>query len=308
MSDDQASLEEILARLTEEAEHEEPDGDGAETSSVSNAEVTKLYVALKRGYRELVERAVRVSRGSGGILSTGNRMFWASVLFTRLSVMSKSVLALLPDPKPREHWDFSSVASLVRNLHEAYLVYFWLCEDEVLDEVRAARFILLYLHDYGSRKRLYPDMFAEDDWVYHDLVRQFDENLFLRTYTESQRRVALRGEKTPFVQDDVLQRMRIDLANFRHMYRFFSQHTHTGPMSFYRMVDHDRGTGVETRHEKRYMIFAISFAVDLLNRAIEGHLLIFPDAETRTPHLTERQIEKNVERNQGRAPPGRRRG
>lgn len=295
-------VDSVFAKLIAETIGQElPEGDGLETSSISNPEMTSLYVAHKRAYRETARRAVRVSRGSGGVLSTGNRMFWASVLFTRLTVMAKSVLELLPDPKPREHWDFSSVASLVRNLNEAYLVYFWLCQDEVLDEVRAGRFILLYLHDYGSRKRLYPEQFEETDPVYLDLERQFDANPYLRTYTEAQRRVALRGEKTPFVQDEVLKRMGYDLPSFRNMYRFFSQHTHTGPMSFYRMVDHDRGTGVETRHEKRYMIMAIVFAIEILNRAIEGHLSIFPDAETREPYLTDRQVERNVERNQGRA-------
>lgn len=301
-------IADILARLTEKAARPElSEADGSEEKAVSNPEMTKLYIALKREFRGAVERATRVSRGSGGVRSTGARMFWASVLFTRLTVLAKSILMLLPNPKPREHWDFSSVASLVRNLSEAYIVYFWLCEDDVIDEVRSGRFILLYLHDYGSRKRMYPDLFEEGHWVFNDLVRQFDENPYLKGFTEIQRRVALKGEKTPFVQDEVLGRMGIDLADFRHTYRFFSQHTHTGPMSFYRMVDHDRGTGVETRQEKRYMMVAISFAIDVLNRATTGHLLIFPDAETRRPHLTDRQIKLNVERNQGREKNSRRR-
>jgi hypothetical protein len=273
-------------------------------NTVSNPELTMLYVAVKREFRDLIKRAERVSRGSGGIPSTGNRMFWASVLFTRLTVMAKSIWALLPDPKPREHWDFSSVASLVRNLAEAQLVYFWLCQDEILDDVRAGRFILLYLHDYGSRKRLFPDQFDDDDPIYADLVRQFDANPWLTTFTPAQRKVALKGERTPFIQDEVLQRMGQDLGQFRLMYRFFSQHTHTGPMSFYRMNDHDRGSGVETRHEKRYMIMAIGFASEALSRAIEGHLIVFPDAETRKSFLTDREVESNVEQAQGRAAPG----
>jgi hypothetical protein len=295
MTIEQSSPEAIFARLVDEGQQGEE-----KPSAISNPDLTRLYVSLRRSFHDLVERAVRVSRGSGGILSTGNRMFWASVLFTRLCVMAKSVRGLLPDPKPRSHWDFSSVASLVRNLNEAYLVFFWLCQDEVLDEVRAGRFILLYLHDYGSRKRLFPDDFKESAWVHEDLVRQFDGNPFLATFSESQRKVALKGEKTPFIQDEILERMGVDLNDFRLMYRFFSQHTHTGPMSFYRMIDHDRGTGVETRHEKRYMILAMSFASEVLTRAIEGQLRIFPDAETRDPHLTTRQIELNVERDQGR--------
>jgi hypothetical protein len=287
-------IDDLIARL----------GDGNENDAAdpfTNPELTTVYIAVKRAFRDLIKRAERVSRGSGGIPSTGNRMFWASVLFTRLTVMAKSVWALLPDPKPREHWDFSSVASLVRNLAEAQLVYYWLCQDEILDEVRAGRFILLYLHDYGSRKRLFPHQFDDDDPIYADLVRQFGANPWLASFEPAQRKVALKGERTPFIQDEVLDRMGQDRDQFRLLYRFFSQHTHTGPLSFYRMNDHDRGSGVETRHEKRYMIMAIGLASETLQRAIEGHLVIFPDAETREPFLTDREVISNVERAQGRA-------
>lgn len=299
MAINQTEIDRILADLLADVRKDESH------RSVANTEITALYTTVKVGFREILKRAERVSMGSAGIPSTGNRMFWASVLFTRLVVISKSIDKLIPNTKPREHWDFGSVASLVRNLSEAYLNYFWLCEDEVLDEVRDGRFILLYLHDYGSRKRLFPDKFRRSEEIYSDLVSRFDKNVYLKTFTESQRKVALRGEKTPFVQDDVLERMGIDLDKFRTIYRFFSQHTHTGPLSFYRMVDHDRGAGVETRQEKIYMLIAVSHAWEALSRATEGHLTIFPDAEVRAPHSTHRDIVLNVERNQGRLRAGR---
>lgn len=299
MAINQAEIDRISSGLLAEAS-----GDDCERL-ITNTEITALYVTVKAEFRAIVKRAERVSMGSAGIPSLGNRMFWASVLFTRLVVISKSIEKLLPNPKPREHWDFSSVASLARNLSEAYINYFWLCEDEILDEVRDGRFILLYLHDYGSRKRLFPDNFSGSDDVYADLVSRFDSNVYLKTFTDSQRRVALKGEKTPFLQDEILERMGVDLGDFRTMYRFFSQHTHTGPLSFYRMVDHDRGTGVETRQEKIYMAIAVGQAAEALSRATEGHLTIFPDAEVRAPHSTHRDIVLNVERNQGRLRAGR---
>jgi hypothetical protein len=267
---------------------------------LSNAQVTALYLQARNAFRKLIGRAERISRGSGGILSEGNRMFWGSVLFTRISVTAKSLNKLLPDPKPRQHWDFSAAASLARNLVEACLVYHWLCGEEIADEVRAGRFILLYLHDYGSRRRLFPEQFTDPDPVYEDLVAQFDANSYLATFSGSQRKVALRGERTPFVQDDVLIEMGVDASWFRGMYRFFSQHTHTGPIAFYRMVDQDRGTGVETRQEKKYMLLAIGYAAEFLHRATEEHLTIFPDADIRAPHLTPQQITRNVEEAQGR--------
>ncbi|MFL6759452.1 DUF5677 domain-containing protein [Sphingomonas sp.] len=276
--------------------------DTAGFEKLTNPQLTQFYLRVRREFRDLLKRARRISLGSGGVLSTGNRMFWASVLFTRICVISKSIDHLLPNPKPREHWDFGSVASLTRNLQEAGLIYYWLCGPGIDEQVRAGRFILLQLHDYGSRRRLYPKEFPEGDnhFVFRDLVSKFDKNPFLASLGERERRVALRGEKSPFIQDDVLTEMGVDPQQFRTLYRFFSQHTHTGPIAFYRMAEHARGSGVETRMEKQYMIIAVGAAAESLARAIDVHLDVFPDAETREPHLTDRQIEANVERDQGR--------
>lgn len=187
---------------------QENENDGIEHPEIvsfdqlSNPQLTQTYIGKRREYRDLLRRAERVSRGSAGIPSTGNRMFWASIIFTRIVVTAKSINLLLPDPKPREHWDFSAVASLVRNLLEAILVYNWLCGRSVKDDVREGRFILLYLHDYGSRRRLFPENFDENDPIHQDLVKQFDSNSHLAALDDRQRNVALKGEKTPFVQDD----------------------------------------------------------------------------------------------------------
>jgi len=267
-------------------------------------DLTTLYLRCRREFRDLCKRAERVSRGSGGIFVESNRLAYAAVLFMRITVMAKSVRQLLPDCKPKEHWDFSAVASLTRNLAEAYLWYFWLCEDEVDSDVRQARFILLYCHDYGSRDRMFPDGRPpiDEDVVMADLVSRFDANPYLVTFDAKQRREARKGHKSPFVQDEVLDRMGVDRNEFRSIYRFYSQHTHTGPVAFTRIIleGHDRGSGVETAHEKRYMITAILYAISVLESAIAGHLKLFPDAETRTPHLTDAEIIRNVERNQGR--------
>jgi hypothetical protein len=267
---------------------------------LSNPELTHRYLVERRTFRELVSRVERISCGSGGVLSTGNRMFWGSVLFTRISVTAKSIEQILPDPKPGQHWDFSAVASLARNILETCIVYHWLCGNDISEDVRQGRFILLYLHDHGSRRRLFPHQFTEPDPVHEDLVRRFDANPYLGTFDARQRAIALKGEKTPFVQDDVLAEMGVDMKNFRFLYRFFSQHTHSGPIAFYRMAEHGRGTGIETRHEKIYMLIAIEPVSGALSQAIKEHLTIFPDAETRPPYLTRRQIEINVEVEQGR--------
>jgi hypothetical protein len=49
------------------------------------------------------------------------------------------------------------------------------------------------------------------------------------------------------------------------------------------------------------IIIAIGAAYEALDRAIAVHLDIFPEAETRELHQTDRQIAFNVERDQGRS-------
>lgn len=273
--------------------------------SISAMELTGEYLKYRRIFRNAIKRAIRVSRGSGGIFVETNRLAYASILFTRITVLSKTISTLLPDCKPREHWDCSSVASLARNLAEAYLWYYWLCEDDIDETVRQGRFILMHCHDRGSRIRMFGELgpAPDDHVVMDDLISKFDSNSYLRSFGEKARKDALKGYKTPFVQDDIIERMGTDKSAFRFLYRFFSQHTHTGPIAFMRMREHDRGTGVETAHEKRYMILATLFAFEILNMATDGHCTLFPDAEERKPYLSDTDVIRNVERNQGRIKP-----
>lgn len=67
-------------------------------AQIPNPELTALYLQVRRELRDLINRVERISRGSGGIPSTGNRMFWASILFTRIVVTAKSLNRLLADP------------------------------------------------------------------------------------------------------------------------------------------------------------------------------------------------------------------
>jgi hypothetical protein len=112
-------------------------------------------------------------------------------------------------------------------------------------------------------------------------VRKFKANAYLSGLPEKRQKELIRGEKTPFVQDDVIERANIDKMNFRFLHRLFSNHTHTGPVAFYRMAEHGRGRGLENRDDTLYMTVALDFADDLMRRATAGVLALFPDAETR---------------------------
>ena len=231
-----------------------------------------------------------MSRGADGILSETTQHYWASVLFTRMVVTATSIQLLTPDLRPDAHWDFSAVASITRNLAECYLFFFFLCADDVPQVERDARVILLNLHDNASRRKLFgelnePDCTDEDlvanTDVQNDLINKFKTNAYLSNLPPKQQREMIRGERTPFVQDDMIERAKMDKRDFRFLYRLFSNHTHTGPIAFYRMAEHGRGQGFRNTTDTVYMTIALTSAGDLIRRATADVLVFFPQAELR---------------------------
>lgn len=248
------------------------------------------YGKARREFAAEILRAQRVSRGAAGIRSETAQHYWASVLFTRMVVTAKSIQVLTPELQPDAHWDFSAVASITRNLAECYLFFYFLCADDVPQVEKDARIILLNLHDNASRRKLFGELDESDDdaetaaakaAVHDDLVGKFNANAYLSGLPEKRQKELIRGEKTPFVQDDMIERSNMDKRNFRFLYRLFSNHTHTGPVAFYRMAEHGRGRGFQNPKDTFYMAIALGFAGDLMRRATADVLAFFPNAETR---------------------------
>ena len=204
---------------------------------------------------------------------------------------TRSIQTLTPELQPKVHWDFSAVASLTRNLADCYLFFYFLCVDSVPAVEKDARIILLNLHDEASRRKLFGELGEENEEdaktvaaraaVHGDLVSKFGANAYLSSLPEKRQKELIRGEKTPFVQDDVIERIGMDRKHFRFLYRFFSNHTHTGPVAFYRMSTHGRGHGFENPRDVFNMSLALDFACDMMRRASGDILNLFPNAETR---------------------------
>ena len=270
--------------------------------ALSEQDITKLYRDSRSEFRALVTRAKAISRGTGGIRSTGNQMFYASALFTRIAVTATSIQELVPpDSQRHTHWDFSAVASLVRNLAECYFVFYFLCIEEIDEDERQARFLMMHLHDNFTRHRMLVELGlreGEDEAFavnYADLEERIHQTAYFAKLPEKRQKVILKGDRTPFIQDDILSKIGMDREAFRGLYRLLSDHTHTGPMSFYRMGQVERGGGVEASGEKVYITIALGLAVNVLTLACDGILTVFPKSEKRGSKVTERGLAKHLE-------------
>lgn len=255
------------------------------------AKIQNIYKKARANLVEVIATAKIVSTGASGIYAEHPRLFWASVLFTRLVVTACSILRLAPRVEPREanaNWDFSALGSVVRNIAECYFVFFYLCAEVVTDDDEwTTRLNLIQLRDNKTRWKMISDFGIDSDQEigfaghHTDLTARLKGRLYFQSLPEKRQAELLKGDKDPFTQDEILDRMGRDRGTFRGYYRYLCSHTHTGPISFYRMVEHDRGRGIENSYDKGAMGAAMDVASDFLKRATDDMIRLFPNAQGR---------------------------
>lgn len=239
-----------------------------------------------------VSSAVRVSRAAAGRHVDDPRQWWASVLFARLCTSAVSLLCLTPESRfcgtRISHYDSSATATLARNIVECYVMFFYLCIDDVGEEEWRARLNVMYLYDCVSRLTMFRDFNPEDPQLadFEVQAQELRARLmgipYFAALPDKRRKVLLRGETAMVVsRNDVLARLDIDLRPFRALYRFLSSHVHSSPLAFSRMGYSNRGRGVESEVEKSYIAIALEVAEDSLGRATADILNLFPDIPSR---------------------------
>jgi hypothetical protein len=198
---------------------------------LSAAQIEKFYREAREAFDACIRDAKLISQRAAGRRTTHPKEFWASVLFTRLVVTSLSILRLAPRAAPitrrNAHWDFSGVASLVRNLAEGYFIFFYLCVDKVEDDDEwMTRLNLIQLRDNNGRYRMFKEWDPEDTQLegFKQLEEELRQKLKARTHFISlppkRQAELLKGDKDPMPQDEILARMGEDKAWFRGLYRF----------------------------------------------------------------------------------------
>lgn len=235
---------------------------------------------------EAVERAIAISHQASG-LDAGPRRYWGSVLFTRLCTTSVSILWLCPGSKVNlrgDHWDFGAVASLVRNLLECALYFWYLAIEPIGGEEWMARLKVMQLHDCKERQRLFRALDPADlqlqafEEQANDLRAVLQQNPYFASLTETLKKRILKGTHSSILnQDEIYARANGFPANLRGLYRFFSSHAHSLPLAFYRTDEGNRGRGEENDIEKGYIAGALEFSAEVLTKSISDFQNSFAD-------------------------------
>lgn len=238
----------------------------------------------------VVRHCIVVSQKCAGIPSPTGAHYYASALFTSLCSRGVSLLMLAPHStwaKRRiEHWDFSSLAGIVRSILEVRLAFFYLCSEQCSTEEWQCRWNLFNLHDCTSRTHLFQEIpengesligFSEQA---EELRKRLRENKFFTGLPLKQQNKLINGGNAYLSSlEDIAARSGVDLHLFRLLYKLFSTQVHGLPMSFYRMGEQNRGRGVHSDAEEEYSSLCISFAVTLLVDARDEMKILFPIAK-----------------------------
>ena len=262
------------------------------TAPEPEIDVDEFYSTQLKSFTETLSVALVSSQSAAG-LDAGYRQHLASVLFTRLCSIGVSLLYLCPGSEVSPdslHWDFSSAASLARNLLECDLFFFYLCIDPADEDVWLTRLNLMQLHDCLERHEMFRcwEHSAAQLKGFLDQADELKDKLSKRAsfnaLSGKLRKELLKGKRSQtMTQDEILLRMGVsasDVQHFRGYYRFLSSQAHTYPLGFYRTSEQNR-TGLENRADKGYIAAALEFCGQHLNRAVQdfqrsfGDLIVF---------------------------------
>jgi hypothetical protein len=249
---------------------------------------TEYYWTELPKYIAAVEHAVTISHRTADHPADSARQYWASILFTRLCSISISILHLCPGTavnRDGRHWDFSSLAPLVRNAVRACISLFYLGTEAVDDDESGARVLVMQLSDCTERLHLFQNVRTraeEIDGFEREAARirhDLSSNPYFAGLPAPLRESIIKGEiATILTEDQILDRLGVLDADVRGLLTFISSHTDLSPLTFYRTGDKNRGRGEENQVDMHYTAMALDLALDFIIRADADMQALFREA------------------------------
>lgn len=249
----------------------------------------KSYIEKLRDIENYLDFAIDISDSTSGKKNVPWKLVRAHQLYIRLTVTCLSFIRLLPQNRYLktnfDFWDFPSVANIARNFIETYHVFYYIGVDKVTDEVTDFRLLIFNYHLNNEKYKLYKEFGApiED-------LKEFELKL-PKAKGEIKNHKAFSGieanrakgilngtEFMSMTHKEISDKIEFDTKEFRPMYRFLSNQTHSTPFSFFSQSN-ERGRGIENEPEVNYIVMCIDFVTKYLLAAMMDIIKLFPDCQ-----------------------------
>jgi hypothetical protein len=244
-----------------------------------------LFRNKAKQYFQVLSLTLDVSQNQHGI-DTAGRGVRAVKIFTRQTLSAMSLSSILPKLSPdkdpdAELWDVSSIASITRNILEAYLAIFYSGIENISDEEAELRFFIGQLHRnrewYLVHKSQNSDIETLNEFEagMKEQKERIKTHSYLSNLSNAQKNKALKGDEMYYTKADFEERSRI-CSELRAEYQLLSNFVHPLPLSIER-IDNDRGRGTSNVYDISYSLGCITIATKYLAASTLGIIDHFPE-------------------------------
>jgi hypothetical protein len=190
----------------------------------------------------LVEIGCDLSQQFDNVYTSNRRMGLSTHVLAKLIENCFSLLKILPGSillkKKESYVDFSSVASLARNLIEASNVHWYLSIDKLPVEEENLRLLIYDYHDTIELISIFRQLkFYKTDLEYletqlKDYKDHLGRNDFFKIIDNQKRNLISKGKLGMLLSHyEIAEKRGADLDKFKGMYKLLSNHTHTSASS-----------------------------------------------------------------------------
>lgn len=229
-------------------------------------------------YIQVLNLTMAISQSQHGI-DTNGRGVRAVRIFTRQTLSALSLNRILPklshgkDPDS-ELWDVCSLASLSRNILEAYLAIYYSGIEKITDEEAELRFFISQLHRnrewyfLQKSRNLEAEALQKFETGMKEQKERIKSHPYLKKLTNAQKNKALKGDEVYYTKSDFIDKSPV-CEGLKEEYQLLSNFVHPLPLSIER-IDNDRGRGESNVYDISYSLICISIATKYLAASAIG--------------------------------------
>lgn len=251
----------------------------------SPSEIEERYLEAISDLKRFTTYCHEVSSSMAGRSAPGEREFYASIIFAKITAHAISISRNTPRGLAAESdiggvvWDISSICAIVRSLIESFDALAYVAVHLLSDESRILRIQTWELHDkerrvsmlklLGSRSPLVFQMEQEAEQLRATILA----NQLLDSVHPSFRGKIAKGECQDFLQplEQRNQASEVNHAYYLGARMFLSSYVHTHPLSVHQLASFKAGNP----HSLNLISLAVRYAVVFVAKAIEGMGYIF---------------------------------
>lgn len=208
----------------------------------------------------------------------------ASIVFAKICASTLAALRHVPKSKYYTRsgglaiWDLSSLASLVRNLMEAYYTLHYILHDKCNEEERSFRHLLWKFHEASERWKCLTKAIPESSHLpeiksdFESLKESLKKDSYFKELSDSKQKEILRGSSYRLRTNvDLSDSCGVNSNYYRAQYKYCSSFAHTSPFSIstllrFRAGDYD---------SERIMGTIVQLATGYLSLSVRDFVSVF---------------------------------